>query len=612
MNKTAINPLSELVRQMPASPGVYLMKDAQGSILYVGKAANLRHRVRSYFSLAGNPDPKTGRMIARIADIDFFITASEEEALVLELNLIKRHSPYYNVRLKDDKNFPYLRIDTSEDWPRLQITRHLEGNGGRYFGPFASAKSIRRALKVVKDIFPFRPCSKNLSRPLSRPCLEYDLLNCSAPCTGAITREEYAQIIKQLILFLEGKQEKVIKQLEGDMKQASETLDYEKAARLRDRIHAVKEVVKWQKMATIVRGEQDAIAFYRDKDQTYAQVFFIRGGKLIGREGFTLQGTRSVDDRQIMTGFVKQFYNSASYIPPLILLQHPVEDKAVIESWLAGKRGSKTRIRVPSRGAKKQLVDIVAENAARGLQQLKIKQLSSPAKLEAALEEIKRNLDLPRSPSRMEGYDISNIQGSAAVGSMVVFDKGKPETTHYRRFRIKTVPAFDDYAMLREVIRRRFGRFKGDTPSDADSWAVLPDLILIDGGRGQLNSVLETMDEMGVKSIPVASIAKENEQIFTPNRARPITLPHTSPGLQLLQRLRDEAHRFAISYHRHIRKRQSLTSALDSIPGIGPRRKRNLLRQFGSVSVIKEATLEELAATDGLNLNIARRIKEYL
>ena len=612
MNKTAINPLSELVRQMPASPGVYLMKDAQGSILYVGKAANLRHRVRSYFSLAGNPDPKTGQMIARIADIDFFITASEEEALVLELNLIKRHSPYYNVRLKDDKNFPYLRIDTSEDWPRLQITRHLEGNGGRYFGPFASAKSIRRALKVVKDIFPFRPCSKNLSRPLSRPCLEYDLLNCSAPCTGAITREEYAQIIKQLILFLEGKQEKVIKQLEGDMKQASETLDYEKAARLRDRIQAVKEVVKWQKMATIVRGEQDAIAFYRDKDQTYAQVFFIRGGKLIGREGFTLQGTRSVDDRQIMTGFVKQFYNSASYIPPLILLQHPVEDKAVIESWLAGKRGSKTRIRVPSRGAKKQLVDIVAENAARGLQQLKIKQLSSPAKLEAALEEIKRNLDLPRSPSRMEGYDISNIQGSAAVGSMVVFDKGKPETTHYRRFRIKTVPAFDDYAMLREVIRRRFGRFKGDTPSDADSWAVLPDLILIDGGRGQLNSVLETMDEMGVKSIPVASIAKENEQIFTPNRARPITLPHTSPGLQLLQRLRDEAHRFAISYHRHIRKRQSLTSALDSIPGIGPRRKRNLLRQFGSVSVIKEATLEELAATDGLNLNIARRIKEYL
>lgn len=612
MNKSATNPLAELARQMPASPGVYLMKDIQGNIIYVGKAASLRHRVRSYFSLAGSLDSKTRRMIARITDIDFFVTASEEEALVLELNLIKRHSPYYNVRLKDDKSFPYLKIDTSEDWPRLQISRRLEGNGGRYFGPFASAKSIRRALKVVKNIFPFRPCSKNLSRPLPRSCLEYDLLNCSAPCTGAISREEYAQIIKQLILFLEGKQEKVIRQLESDMKQASETLDYEEAARLRDRIRSVKEVVKWQKMATIVKGEQDAIAFCRDKDQAYAQVFFVRGGKLIGREGFALQGTRSVEGRQIMTDFVKQFYNSASYIPPLILLQFPVKDKAVIESWLAGKRGSITRIWVPSRGAKKKLVDIVAENAASGLQQLKIKQLSAPVKLEAALEEIKRKLDLPRLPSRMEGYDISNIQGRAAVGSMVVFDKGKPKTAHYRRFRIKTVPAADDYAMLREVMRRRFGRFKSGVPSDADGWAILPDLILIDGGRGQLNSALEAMEEMGIKSIPVASIAKENEQIFTPKRAKPIILPHTSPGLQLLQRLRDEAHRFAISYHRHIRKRQSLTSVLDSISGIGPRRKRNLLRQFGSVSAIKEATLEELAATDGLNLNIARKIKEYL
>jgi len=598
--------------QLPANPGVYLMKDTQGNILYIGKATSLQHRVRSYFSRAGNLDPKTRRMVARIADIDFFVTASEEEALVLELNLIKRHSPYYNVRLKDDKTFPYLKIDVDEDWPRVQITRRLEGNGGRYFGPFASAKSIRRALKVIKNIFPFRPCSKNLSRPLSRPCLEYDLLNCSAPCTGAITREEYAAIIKQLILFLEGRQETVIKQLENDMKQASKSLDYEKAARLRDRIQAVKEVVKWQKMATIVRGEQDAIAFARDRDQAYAQVFFVRGGKLIGREGFVLQGTRSVKDGQIMTSFVKQFYNSASYIPPLILLQFPVEDRDVIESWLTGKRRSKARIQVPGRGAKKQLIEIVAENAARGLQQLKIKQLSSPARLDAALEEIKEKLDLPVLPSRMEGYDISNIQGRSAVGSMVVFDKGKPKTAHYRRFRIKTVPAADDYAMLREVIRRRFGRFKNGATSGADSWALLPDLILIDGGRGQLNSVLEAMDEVGVKSVPVASIAKENEEIFIPKRIKPIILPHTSPGLQLLQRLRDEAHRFALSYHHHIHKKVSLASALDSIPGIGPRRKRNLLRQFGSVSAIKDATLEQLTATDGLNINIARRIKEYL
>ena len=598
--------------QLPASPGVYLMKDTQGNILYIGKAATLQHRVRSYFSRTGNLDPKTRRMVARIADIDFFVTASEEEALVLELNLIKRHSPYYNIRLKDDKTFPYLKIDVDEDWPRVQITRRLEGNGGRYFGPFASAKSIRRALKVVKNIFPFRPCSKNLSRPLSRPCLEYDLLNCSAPCTGAITREEYAAIIKQLILFLEGRQETVIKQLENEMKRASESLDYEKAARIRDRIQAVKEVVKWQKMATIVKGEQDAIAFARDRDQAYAQVFFVRGGKLIGREGFVLQGTRSVADGQIMTSFVKQFYNSASYIPPLILLQFPVEGRAVIENWLTGKRGSKARIRMPGRGAKKQLIDIVSENVARGLQQLKIKQISSPASIEAALEEIKEKLDLADLPSRMEGYDISNIQGRSAVGSMVVFDKGKPKTAHYRRFRIKTVPSADDYAMLREVIRRRFGRFENSASSGADSWAVLPDLILIDGGRGQLNSVINVMDEMGVKSVPVASIAKENEEIFITKIIKPIILPHTSPGLQLLQRLRDEAHRFALSYHHHIHKKVSLASALDLIPGIGSQRKRNLLRQFGSVSSIKDATLEQLTATDGLNINIARRIKEYL
>lgn len=607
-----MNSLPELARQMPANPGVYLMKDTQGRIIYIGKAANLRHRVRSYFSPAGSLDPKTKRMISRIVDIDFFITASEEEALVLELNLIKRHSPYYNARLKDDKNFPYLKIDTSEDWPRVQIARRLEGNGSRYFGPFSSAKSIRRALKVVKNIFPFRPCSKNLSHPLSRPCLEYDLLNCSAPCTGAISREEYARIIKQLILFLEGKQEKVIRQLECDMKQASESLEYEKAARLRDRIQAVKEVVKWQKMATTVKGEQDVIAFNRDKDQAYTQVFFVRNSKLIGREGFTLQGTRNVDDRQVMTNFVKQFYNSAGYIPPLILLQFPVEDKTIIENWLTSKRGNKVYIRIPSRGAKKQLVDIVAENAVRGLQQLKIKQLSSPAKLEGALEEIKGKLHLPQLPLRMESYDISDIQGRAAVGSMVVFDKGKPKTAHYRRFRIKTVPAADDYAMLREVIQRRFSHFKDNVTSGAESWAVMPDLILIDGGRGQLNSVLETMNEMGIKSIPAASIAKENEQIFIPQRTKSIVLPCTSPGLQLLQRLRDEAHRFAISYHRNVRKKQSFASALDSIPCIGPRRKRSLLHRFGSVSAIEEATLEELAATDGLNLNIARRIKENL
>jgi len=594
---------------MPANPGVYLMKDTRGSIIYVGKAANLRHRVSSYFSRSHRLEPRIQRMVGRIADIEFYITASEEEALVLELNLIKRHSPHYNVRLKDDKSFPYLKIDTSEDWPRVQIVRRLEGNGGRYFGPFASAKSIRRALRVVKGIFPFRPCSRDISRPLSRPCLEYDLHNCPAPCTGYISREEYASVIKQLILFLEGRQEAVVKQLEGEMKQAAANLEYEKAGLLRDRIQAVKEVVRWQKMATTVHGEQDVIAFAREGDQAFVQVFFIRGGKLIGREGFTLQGTRDVSEKQVMTNFVQQFYNSASYVPPLVLLQHPVEDKKVIESWLTARRGGKARLMLPKKGNRKQLVDTVTENARNGIQQLRIKQLFSAAALKTALEEIQKELNLPRLPARIEGYDISNIQGRDAVGSMVVFEDGKPKKSAYRRFRIKSVPSADDYAMLQEVIRRRFGRRNGTA---SDNWAVMPDLMLIDGGKGQLSSVLAEMESIGIEDIPVAGIAKEREEIFLPHRRQPVLLPPTSPGLQLLQRLRDEAHRFAIGYHHRLHTRRSIASALDAVPGIGPRRRHSLLKQFGSVAAIKEASLEELTSAAGMNKNLARRIKEYL
>ena len=606
----ARNPATEQVKQLPPKPGVYLMKDAGGGILYIGKAANLRNRARSYFSNTDKLPPKLRRMTTRVADIDFYITGSEDEALILELNLIKRHHPYYNVRLKDDKSFPYLKIDLNEDWPRVQITRHPEGNGSRYFGPFASSRSIRQALRVIKDIFPFRPCSRNLSRAISRPCLEYDLHNCSGPCIGAITREEYLEAIKQLILFLEGKQEVVVRQLEDRMKQAAETMEYEKAARLRDQVKAVREVVRWQRMATTVQGEQDVIAFAQDKDQAYVQVFFIRSGKLIGRESFTLQGTRYEEPRQIMTSFVKYFYNSASYVPPLILLQYPVTEKAVIERWLQGKRGSRARIQIPGRGDKKRLVDTVAENAAQNMEQMRIKRLATPATLEAALKEIKKELGLPRLPRRMEGYDISSIQGRAAVGSMVVFDRGQPRPAHYRRFRIKTVPAADDYAMLQEVIKRRF-KHQG-SKGDLTSWSMLPDLILIDGGRGQLNSVFEAMQAIGADAIPVASLAKEREELFVPQKAAAISLPQSSPGLQLLQRLRDEAHRFALSYHRRLRQKQTFSSALDDVPGIGAKRKRHLLRQFGSVQAIREASIAELAVTKGMSRSLAQKVKERL
>jgi len=599
--------LTEQIRGLPASPGVYLFKDAEDNILYVGKAASLRHRVGSYFGGGQKLTPKLQRMVSKVNDLDYFVTGSEQEALILELNLIKRYHPGYNVRLKDDKTFPYLKIDLSEDWPRVHITRRLEEDGGRYFGPFASARSVRQTLKLIRGIFPFCSCSRTITGTDRRPCLEYHIGRCLAPCIGVVSRQEYAGVIKQVVLFLEGKQERVVRQLESRMNKAAEALDFETAARLRDQLQAVKEVVEGQRIAATVKGEQDVIAFAQERDQACVQVFFIRGGKLIGRESFLLQGTRYEEPRQVMTSFIKQFYDSSPYIPPLLLLQHPVEDMATIQSWLQGKRGGKVNIQVPRRGNKKQLLDIVAENAQEGLEQLKIKQLASPAALSAALDEIKRELKLPRLPSRLEGYDISDIRGTAAVGSMVVFDKGKPKPAHYRRFKIKTVSAANDYAMLQEVLRRRFKR-AGDA---SDSWAILPDLVLIDGGRGQLNAAREATEEAGVGSVPVASLAKENEEIFIPRRREPVVLPRSSPALQLLQRLRDEAHRFALGYHQRVRRRGTFASALDGIPGIGPKRKRALLRQFSSVTGIKEASVEELTAA-GMTRSLAKKIKEYL
>lgn len=606
--------IAEQLRQLPASPGVYLMKDAEGNILYIGKGANLHHRVRSYFGAGQKLSPKLERMVARVSDFDFFVTTSEQEALILELNLIKRHRPRYNVRLKDDKTFPYLKININEDWPRVYITRRLEENGGRYFGPFASAKSVRQTLKVLKGIFPFRSCRRSITGTDLRPCLDYHIDHCLGPCIGAVSKEEYAEVIKQVILFLEGKQEMVVQELQSKMKKAAEALDFEKAASLRDQIQAIDRVIEGQRIATTVSGEQDVIAFASDKDQAYVQVFFIRSGKLIGRESFVLQGTRSEEPEQIMTNFIKQFYASSPHIPPLLSLQYPVEDRTIIENWLQSKKGAKVHIQVPRRGNKKQLVKTVAENAHQGLEQLKVKQLATPAALAVALAEIKGKLLLPRLPSRMEGYDISNIQGTVAVGSMVVFEEGKPKPAHYRRFKIKTVSGANDYAMLQEVVKRRFKRnsLKSDDASTLNAWAIIPDLVLIDGGKGQLNSVLAAMQEVGAGSVATASLAKENEEIFVPRKREPIILPRSSPGLQLLQRLRDEAHRFALGYHRKLHKRETFASALDTIPNIGPKRKRALLKQFGSVQAIREAPIEELAAAKGISKNLAQRVKEYL
>jgi len=590
------------------------MRDAEGTILYVGKAADLSQRVRSYFIPVQKLPPKLQFLVEHVHDIDFYITNLEQEALILESNLIKRYHPHYNVRLKDDKTFPYIKIDLSEEWPRVRFTRLLEEDGAHYFGPFASARSVRQTLKVIRTIFPFRTCSRTITGTDSRPCLKYHIRRCTGPCIGAVTREEYDEMMKQVILFLEGKQDSVVRELDKKMKRSADALDFEKAVLFRDQIQAIDRVIEGQKIAATTTGEQDVIAFAEDRDQAYVQVFYVRNDKLVGRDSFILEGTGSEEPEQIMSSFIKQFYGSASYIPPLLVLQHPVDDMEAILQWLQSKRGSRVRIQVPARGNKKRLVDIVTGNAEQGLQQLKIKHLAVPATLTAALEELQAELGLPGSPSRLEGYDISNIQGTGAVGSMVVFEDGRPKPSLYRRFKIKTVSGANDYAMLQEVLRRRFKRIAVDGVSadTQDAWSVMPDLVLIDGGKGQLNAALVVMDEIGIRSLPVAGLAKENEEIFLPGRKDAIVLPGNSPALQLLQRLRDEAHRFALGYHLKVRRKQTLGSSLDAIPGIGPRRRRALLKQFGTVRAIREAPVEELATAKGMSLSLARKTKELL
>lgn len=603
--------VKEQIERLPDRPGVYLMRDSRGTILYVGKATSLHNRVRSYFQSTHRLTPKIQSMVAQIADIDFYIATSEQEALIMELNFIKQYHPHYNVHLKDDKTFPYLKIATNEAWPRVYVTRRYEQDGGRYFGPFASAKSVKQTLRILQRIFPFRVCSKNINGKATRPCLEFHLGRCLAPCTGDVPREEYARVIKEVILFLEGKREKVAREIKARMEAASGKMDYETAAKLRDQLQAIQNVVEGEKIAAVIRGEEDIVAFVPDGDRAYVQVLFVRNNKLTGRESFLLQGTKEESPRQIITSFVKHFYSSSPQIPPLILLQYPVEDRPVIKEWLRDKRGGRVEIQVPRRGVKKQLIDIAAENARQGLEVLKIKEISAPKELDIALEEIEEALELLGVPSRMEAYDISNIQGNSAVGSMVVFENGKPKPAHYRRFRIKTVEGANDYAMLQEVLRRRFKRSSKYGVRASETWAVMPDLILIDGGKGQLNAAREVLDEADV-DISLASLAKENEEIFVPGRSEPVVLPRSSPGLQLLQRLRDEAHRFAVSYFTTLHRKKTFASALDSVPGIGPRRKSSLLRHFGSVQNIREASVEELVAATGMPREQANRIKEYL
>ena len=625
----------------PERPGVYLMKDARGTVLYVGKAGVLRNRLRTYFGSPSAQANKTRRMMGHVHDFEYIVTDTEAEALILENTLIKRYKPRYNARLKDDKTYPYLKIDLNEEFPRVYITRRVSKDGARYFGPFATANTVRKSMDLVKRLFPYRSCTKTITGADSRPCLEYYINRCVAPCTGYASKEDYGKVIDQVIMFMEGDTDAVTQDLEDNMTQAAERLEFERAAVLRDRIKAVERVAEERRIKVDSGPEadknhpwqagMDVIALAQGSAEAWVEVFFIRKGKLIGREHFFMEGAQDDAPGVVIGQFIKQFYGSALTIPPRIVTQHPVEDQELVAQWLRGLRGGAVRLIWPQRGVNKQLVETVADNARQGLAQHRIKWLDNQDIIQQATTELEEELSLPLPLNRMECYDISHIQGSNTVASMVVFQEGQPKRSQYRRFKIKTVEGVDDFDSMREVLRRRFKRMaaarqsasdnqaaedRDDAEDDAalrhgqDGWAAIPDLVLIDGGKGQLSAALEVMLELGLDDIPLASLAKENEWLFVPHTPEPIILPRDSQALYLVQRIRDEAHRFAITYHRNLRSKGSLGSPLDLVSGIGPKRKRMLMRRFGSLKGIKDAAVDEIAAVPGMTRSLAIRLKQ--
>ena len=610
------------IEALPARPGVYLMRDARGEVIYVGKAARLRDRVRSYFGSPRSLEPKTRALRAEIADFEYIVCANAGEALILEATLIKRHQPFFNIRLKDDKRYPYLRIDVQNPWPRVAITRRIGKDGARYFGPYASAGSVRSTLDLLKKLFPYRSCTKEITGRDPRPCLDYYIKRCIAPCTAYCTEEEYAEVIAQIILFLEGKSGDVLDRLRGGMEAAAGALDYERAAMLRDQMRAIERTVERQMLSTTKREELDVYGLAREGDRACVQVFFVRGTQMTGRDHFVLEGVTGESDEAALGSLLQQYYESAQSIPRLVAVPAAPEGREALEAMLSEKRGARVEIRVARRGEKRRLVEMAQENAAEALTTLKARWLSDRTKTATALDELREELSLPDVPRRIECYDNSNIQGTSPVAGMVVFLDGRPAPRQYRKFRIKTVEGADDFATMREVLRRRFKRAAGRierraletgetdaSADDGDAWD-LPDLVIVDGGKGQLRAAAEVMRELGVYDIPAVGLAKRHEELFAPGEEAPIILPRGSEALYLVQRVRDEAHRFAIAYHRRVRGKAATASALDSVPGVGPRRKRALLRKFGSLKAVREAAVDDIASTPGYTRALAERVKE--
>jgi excinuclease ABC subunit C len=638
--------LRAILRQLPTAPGVYLMKGADGRVLYVGKADSLRSRVRSYFGSKVGLDSRIVRMAAEVADIDYIVTDTISEAYLLEGNLIKEHRPRFNIRLRDDKTYPFVKITLGEDFPRIVRTRKLARDGSRYFGPYASASSVDETLKLLRKIFPFRTCNLDIpegKRVLERPCLLYYINRCQGPCIQAIEKAEYRATIDRVVDFLDGRQEGIAVELKSEMQDHSRALRYEQAAVARDKLRAVERTIEQQKVAAYSRAEQDVVGMAREEGEACLQVLVIRNGKMIGREHFIVEGARDVTDPEVLASFLQQYYAAVERPPREVLVPMAPADAGGLAAFLTDRRGSGVALHVPERGEKRRLVALATQNAVEALAKERAEWLADAGKRDEALEQLAGALDLARPPERIECYDMSNIQGTSAVGSMVVFVNGRPEPREYRRFRIRSGDTPDDFRMTAEVLRRRFSRASrlraetgalslaavgadeapeggdedaGDEVESASSrraegWA-LPDLVIVDGGKGQLSAAVGVMRDLELSEVPMAGLAKRFEELYVPGRGDPIVLPRNSQGLYLVQRIRDEAHRFAITYHRAVRGKRALSSVFDEVPGIGPARKKALLKRFGSVRRIREASVEEVAATPGVGHEVADRLKKHL
>jgi excinuclease ABC subunit C len=610
---------------LPAKPGCYLMKNAEGTIIYVGKAISLKNRVRSYFHADASHDNKTRRLVREINHIEWIVVGSELEALILEMNLIKRHRPRYNIRLKDDKRYPYIKIHWGEAFPKVTVTRQMVEDGSRYFGPYTSAWAVYQTLDVLRRVFPYLTCDREITGLDKRACLYHDIKLCTAPCIAAISQDGYRQMISDLMSFLEGHSETIVERLQNEMDKAAEELRFEKAAAVRDQLKAIQSIIERQKVVFASDyKDSDVIAMARADGEACVQIFFIRGGKLIGREYFILEGTEDTADAEVMSGFVQQFYTEAASVPQQLLLPEQIEEAQIIGQWLRTRRGGeKVELFVPKDGQPQELVQMAAENAAETLQALRAQWQADSHKQEQALAELQSSLTLTTPPNRIECYDISHLQGVATVGAMVVFSQGVPDKKLYRKFNIDSTSlgAPDDFASMEEVLTRRFKRWRSaqeigtkdpGTKLDA-SFAFLPDLIIIDGGKGQLGRAVKVLQEFELlDKVPVVGLAKREEEIFFPNKSDSLMLPRHSQALYLVQRIRDEAHRFGITAHRKRRTKMGMASQLDSIPGIGPAKRKALLKHFGDVDKIRMATPDELTAVPGITEALAQSIKSHL